>query len=90
MAEYKCKKCGLTGFSKNIRTRNLFTQDQLASIMTNIANVVTTVNDKGRRVVTLEFPYCDTKPELSDDELEMRVVKDLQDLSDDTIEHWLC
>lgn len=91
MANYACKKCGLTGFSKNIRGRNLFTNDMLASVLTNIANVTTETSDRynGRRVVTLEFPYMDDGT-MADDELEMQAIKNLQGLSDETISHWLC
>ena len=92
MANYTCKKCGLTGYSKNIRGRNLFTNDMLASALTNICNVTTeTQGEKysGRRVVILEFPYLDSGTE-SDDQLEMQAIRNLQGLSEETISHWLC
>jgi hypothetical protein len=58
--------------------------------MTNIANVITEKQENGRRKVTLEFPYADTDPSISDEELEYETVKNIQGLSDDHVKHWLC
>lgn len=76
--------------TKDIVNRSIFPADQMASIMTNITNITTTRKPDGRRMVTIEFPWTDTNPNLSDDELEMECVKLLQSLSDDTVKHWLC
>lgn len=90
MPKYKCSKCGETAYSKNVRTRNIFCSDQIAAIMLNIANVITTRKDNGRRKVVLEFPYTDTNPDWTDDELEIQVVKNIKGLTDEQILHWLC
>ena len=89
MAQYKCEKCGLGGYSKNIRTRNFFPDDQLAAVLTNVCDVTTERMENGRRKVTLEFRFGDTDDNRPDDELEIQMVKNIQ-LSDETIRHWLC
>ncbi len=92
MATYTCSKCGLTGHSKNITCRHLFTSNQVSTIMTNIANVTTTKNDKGLRVVTFEFPFMDAKDRLEwdNDRLEMEGAKLIRGLTDEELEYWLC
>jgi len=91
MANYKCKTCGLKGYSKNITCRNLFTEDQMSSVLSNIINVKTEVGSRGYREVTLTFPYVskegDDRP---NGDIEAEAVKMLRGLTDDEIEHWLC
>ena len=90
MPRYECSKCDETMSSKNPVDRNVFPSDSMASIMTNITNVMTTVQENGRRMVTIEFPFSDTNDEWSDDQLEIECVKIIRELSDDTVTHWLC
>jgi hypothetical protein len=90
-ATYKCSKCDLTGSSKNIHTRSLFTDDQIASMMRNIINVETKHNDKGSRVTTFEFPFNDiSNSNEPDDVLEIECMKMVRDISDEVLTHWLC
>lgn len=90
MYTYTCEKCGETMTSKNPANRNVFPTDQMASIMTNITNVMTRTQKNGNRMVTIEFPYTDTDKERTNDQLEMACVKIIRELSDDTVLHWLC
>ena len=93
MPGYKCTKCDEGMHSKNPAIRSIFCNDQTATIMTNIVNVMTKmtlVAGVGRRVVTFEFPYCDTDDKWTDDELEMQCVQNIKHLTDDQIKHWLC
>ena len=93
MPGYKCTKCGEGMHSKNPMIRSIFCDDQTATVMCNISNVTTErkeVAGKLRRVVTFEFPWCDTKPEESDDELEMQCIRNIRGLTEDNVKHWLC
>ncbi len=90
MPGYKCTKCDETMHSKNPAFRSIFQSDGTASIMTNIANVITKKNSLGKRVVVFEFPYCDTDPEESNDQLEMQCARNIKGLTNDQITHWLC
>ena len=90
MPKYTCSKCGETCFSKDPVRRNVFPSDQMASIMTNITNVVTTLQDNGRRMVVIEFPWSDTDQDETDEVLELRCVEIIRALSDDNVRHWLC
>lgn len=94
-ATYKCRKCGLEGWSKNIHTRSLFTEDSVSSMMCSITNISTSEpNEHGNRTVTLEFPYSDTPnkngSKMSSDELQMEAVKLIHSLTMDQLTHWLC
>ncbi len=90
MNSFKCSKCDETMTSKNPATRNTFPSDSTAAIMTNITNVITTVQENGRRKVVIEFPFTDTNQDWSNDELEMECVKIIRELPEDTVKHWLC
>ena len=91
-ATYKCSKCDLTGSSKNIHTRSLFTDDRMASMLCNIINVETKRNDACLRVVTFEFPYGDSVRSENEpnDWLERKCVGIIRDLTDEQVFHWLC
>ena len=94
MPGYKCTKCDEGMHSKNPLIRSVFCDDQTATIMTNIVNVTTKkqklLKEVGQRVVTFEFPWCDTDKSLSDDELEMVCVRNIRGLTEDNVKHWLC
>ncbi len=91
MPMYKCTKCDEGMHSKNPRIRSIFCDDQTATVMTNISNVMTDMDEETKkRKVTFEFPWCDTDPEMSDDELEMQCIKNIRGLTDDNVKHWLC
>ncbi len=93
MPKYKCTKegCGETMHSKHPAFRSIFPSDSVASMMTNIVNVTTLIlGEKAKRVVTFEFPYCDTDDEQPDDQLEMQCARNIKHLTDDQITHWLC
>ncbi len=90
MPGYKCTKCDETMHSKNPAIRSIFPSDPIATMMTNIINVATTKDKHGKRVVVFEFPYCDTKPEEANDQLEMQCARNIKHLTDDQITHWLC
>ena len=92
MLRYTCTKCGESMTTKAIPGRSQFCSDQTAAIMTNITNVITTVQENGLRKVVIEFPWSDTEELLGqpNDALEMECVKLLRELSDDTVRHWLC
>lgn len=92
MHHYTCSKCGETMISKNPANRNVFPTDQMASMMTNITNVITTRKENGRRMVTIEFPYTDgpSMENEPDDVLEMECLKIIRHLSDETLAHWIC
>lgn len=97
-ATYKCDKCELTGWSKNIHTRSLFTSNSMASQLRNIINVsitTTEVNGNERRIVTFEFPYMDTaelpdRPNPTDSDLEEACVELIKEVSAETAKQWLC
>ena len=92
-ATYKCSKCGLEGWSKNIRTRSLFTNDQISSIMTQLCNVITEVPPEGEyRRVTFEFPHME-RPEWKDapnETLEREACNLIRELTPEQLTHWLC
>ncbi len=93
MPRYNCKKCDETMHSKNPMIRSVFCDDQVATQMCIISNVVTRKEEVAgelRRTVTIEFPWCDTDPNLSNDELELQCVKNIRGLTDDNVKHWLC
>lgn len=104
MPSYKCTKCDETMSSKNPVCRSIFQSDQIASIMTNIVDVVTVRKNEGdefrgavgKRVVTFTFPFGDTgsianpKVDMTDDELEIQCMNNIRSLTDDQLTHWLC
>ncbi len=91
MPGYKCTKCDEDMHSKNPAVRSIFCNDQAATMMTNCTNVMTRRNKKGKRTVTIEFPYCDYDgaPE-ENDQLEMECVRNIRGLTEDNVKHWLC
>ncbi len=92
-ATYKCKQCGLNGSSKNIRTRSLFTDDMIASMLRNVVDVETVLDQEtGRRAVTFSFRFMDTEKmaSLPNSAIEIECAKMIQRLDDDNIVHWLC
>lgn len=90
MPEYKCTKCDETMHSKNPAFRSIFPSDGVATMMTNITNVITKKNELGKRVVVFEFPYSDVDKSEPNDELEMKCARNIKGLTDDQIIHWLC
>ncbi len=91
MPSYKCSKCDEGMHSKNPAIRSIFCDDQTATVMTNITNVTTKRSRlTKKRIVTFEFPYCDTDPALANDQLEMQCVRNMRGLTEDNVLHWLC
>lgn len=95
MATYKCSKCGLEGYSKNIRTRHFFATgdnpaDRLSTIMTNIVDVSSEWSDeRGQWTVTLSLPWSSANKDEPSDEVEMQALQNLQ-LDEETRSRWLC
>ena len=93
MPDYKCSKCALTAYSKNVRTRSIFTDDRYASMYSNLIKIQTTKKENGLRQVALIFPYLESGDEKNprpDEALELDAFKMIQEIELDSLKYLVC
>lgn len=89
MPKYTCTKCGHTGYSKNIASRNFFPEDQMAAMLSNVFSVKTARTEDGCGW-KVEFTATVWDAEIEPDDAEMDVANWISDAGEETRKHWLC
>lgn len=93
MSDYKCSKCDLLAYSKNVRTRSIFTEVKMSSMYSNLVKIKTEKKENGLRQVILTLPFMEsgkeTKPQ-SDEVLELQAFKMIQEIPPDILMYLVC
>ena len=93
MPNYICSKCELTAYSKNVRTRSIFSDNKMSSMYSNLINIETTKKKNGLRQVTLTIPYLehsDEEDKRPDEALELDAFKLVQEIEPEALKYLVC